>query len=229
MARVVPCPRCASQVLIEPGQRPQCPSCGYGSAAPAGAPEPVRRSSAPPALTTGAVVGRGIGLFGVLGLSLGLSVLGVMVAFDFFSEDGGLGDALLGGIFLMVGAMFIYLIGAVVAAVLGIHAARVLPGSGAAPIAGLAIGAAGHLVMVLAFFLTIALGVVILSPAQEGAVSGADEGSGETSLTDFTAVFKFLFGLVPAGLSGLAAGTLFRGVNAPLEAEIAGLKRQLGQ
>jgi hypothetical protein len=202
------------------------------------------RPVSPPGQGPLGVVGRIIGLFAVTGLGLGVGALLFLWATGALTpeESQGIGEAF-GAAFASAIAItgvlaFALLIGVVLAAIGGMHAAAAIPTRSPAAVAAAISGAVGHVVMILVLGATLIMGMGILSAAGETEESPAEavesqedvelceelfgpgspecqpqeeeaEGSGAT--LDAKLIAQLGLGLIPAGLVGaLTAAIMFR-------------------
>lgn len=152
--------------------------------------------------TFGSVMGRTLGVFGVIGLSLGIGAIFFLATTGVLAE-GGVGGALAAGFLLLGVLVFAALVGVVVAALMGWYAGSALSKRRDAIIAGAVGGAAGHAVMVVALVLVLVAGIAMMFPNGTGSSSS----TGATAI-DLTAIGKLILGVLPAGLVGGVTASL---------------------
>jgi len=117
--------------------------------------------------SVGAVVGRVVGVFAVVGFGLGIGVLLFLWATGFFDPVQGLDDfgrVFVGG--LAVAAVFVFalLIGVVVAVFAGLHAANTADSRASAATSGALAGGIGHIALVIVLGVILLVGFRVLSP-----------------------------------------------------------------
>lgn|GEM_PF-4199422 len=115
--------------------------------------------------SVGGAIGRIIGVFAVIGVGLGFGGLLFLWATDYFNKtaDGGLGSALVGGLTIAALLIFALLIGVVIAALGGLHAANHVGSRGGAVASGLVAGSLGHVAMIAVLAAIMTLGIQALS------------------------------------------------------------------
>lgn len=115
----------------------------------------------------GAVIGRVVGVFAIVGLGLGVGALLFLWSTDFFKPSGeDFGSAIVGGLALGAVLVFALLSGVVVAAMGGLHAANTVGSRGGAIATGLVAGLIGHIVMVAAVGGLLIAGFEVFSPQE---------------------------------------------------------------
>lgn len=124
--------------------------------------------------SVGGAIGRIIGVFAVVGMGLGLGGLLFLWVTDYFkpSNNGDFGSSFVGGLTIAALLIFALLIGVVIAAFGGMHAANKVEGRSGAVSAGLVAGSLGHVLMVAILAGIMVTGIQFLS-ANETAGSDA--------------------------------------------------------
>lgn len=160
-----------------------------------------------------AVVGRIIGMFAIVGVSLGLGVLLVVWGTGMFDEDADIGTAVFGGLTLLMGFAFSAFAGLVVAAVAGHYTAQNFVLKKRSMVTAMVGSGLGHLVLFVAFTLIVVVGVVAMEGDSEEDTGGElgeteEEGSPAEGVPPWRALGMLAAAAVPAALVGLVTAAL---------------------